>query len=76
MHTSLSLHYIDVQCINMFRALLAHPQEALHGRKIGGYCVQLWLGVGFRIREDCVFPYPETNPHLQQQIIATNFAPV
>jgi hypothetical protein len=23
----------------MFRALLAHPQEALYGRKIGGYCV-------------------------------------
>jgi hypothetical protein len=39
MHTSLSLHFIDVQCLDMFRALLARPQEALHGRRIGGYCV-------------------------------------
>jgi hypothetical protein len=23
----------------MFRALLAHPQEALHELRIGGYCV-------------------------------------
>jgi hypothetical protein len=23
----------------MFRALLAHPQDALHGRRIGEYCV-------------------------------------
>jgi hypothetical protein len=23
----------------MFGVLLAHPQEALHGRSIGGYCV-------------------------------------
>jgi hypothetical protein len=41
-HTSLSLHVTDVQCLDMFRALLAHPQEALHGRRIGGYCVQLY----------------------------------
>jgi hypothetical protein len=25
----------------MFRALLAHPQEAVHERRIGDYCVQL-----------------------------------
>jgi hypothetical protein len=41
MHTSLSLQFIDIQFFDMFWALLAHPQEALHGRKIGGYCVQL-----------------------------------
>jgi hypothetical protein len=41
MHTSLSLHFIDVQCLDMFRALLTYPQEALLGRRIGGYCVQL-----------------------------------
>jgi hypothetical protein len=26
-HTSLSLHFIKVQSLDMFRALLAHPQE-------------------------------------------------
>jgi hypothetical protein len=30
----------------MFRALLAHSQEALHGRRIGGYCVQ-FVDVGW-----------------------------
>jgi hypothetical protein len=39
MHTSLSLEFIDVQCRDMFRALLAHPQEALRERRIGDYCV-------------------------------------
>jgi hypothetical protein len=39
MHASLSLHFIDVQCLDMFWALLAHPQEALRERRIGGYCV-------------------------------------
>jgi hypothetical protein len=28
-HTSLSLHFIDVQCLDIFRAFLARPQEAL-----------------------------------------------
>jgi hypothetical protein len=32
-------HFIDVQCLDMFRALLAHPQEALHGHRIVDYCV-------------------------------------
>jgi hypothetical protein len=41
MHTSLSLHFIEVQCLDMFRAILAHPQETLHGRRFGGYCVRL-----------------------------------
>jgi hypothetical protein len=41
MRTSLSLHFIDVQYLDMFRVLLAHLQEALHGRRIGGYFVQL-----------------------------------
>jgi hypothetical protein len=52
MHTSLSLHFIDVQCLDMFRALLAHPQEALHGHRIGGYCEQLQVWVGLKILED------------------------
>jgi hypothetical protein len=41
MYTSLSLHFIDVQCLDMFRASLAHPQEAVHERRIGDYCVEL-----------------------------------
>jgi hypothetical protein len=32
MYTSLSLHFIDVHSLDMFRALLARPQEALHER--------------------------------------------
>jgi hypothetical protein len=39
MHTSLSLHFIKVQSLDMFRALLAHPQETLHERRFGDYCV-------------------------------------
>jgi hypothetical protein len=68
MHTSLSLHFIVVQCLDMFRALLAHPQEALRGRRIGGYFVQLYMWVGLRICE--VFLYPETNPHLPPELPA------
>jgi hypothetical protein len=34
MHTSLSLHFIAVQCLDMFRVLLAHPQEALNGAEL------------------------------------------
>jgi hypothetical protein len=41
MHTSLSLHFIAVQCLDMFRALLAHPRETLYERRTGDYCVQL-----------------------------------
>jgi hypothetical protein len=44
MHTSLSLHFIDVQCLDMFRALLAHPQEALHERRIGDLCAVVDVG--------------------------------
>jgi hypothetical protein len=49
MHTSLSLHFIDVQSLDMFRALLAHLQETLHERRFGDYCVQLQMWVGLRI---------------------------
>jgi hypothetical protein len=77
MHTSLSLHFIGVQYLDMFRALHAHPQEALNRRRIGGYCVQLSMWVGLSIWEDLeVFPYPETNPHLQLHNIATSSASV
>jgi hypothetical protein len=55
MQTSLSLHFIDVQCLDMFRALLAHHQEALYGRRFGGHCVLLWVWN---------LPYPETSPHV------------
>jgi hypothetical protein len=41
MHTSLSLHFIAVQCLDMFRALLAHRQKALYERRTRDYCVQL-----------------------------------
>jgi hypothetical protein len=40
MHASISLHFIGVQCLDMFRALLAHHQEALYERRIGDYDVQ------------------------------------
>jgi hypothetical protein len=33
------LHLIKVQSLDMFRALLAHRQEALHERRFGDYCV-------------------------------------
>jgi hypothetical protein len=39
MHTSLSPPFIDVQCLDTFRTLLAYPQDSLHGRRICGYCV-------------------------------------
>jgi hypothetical protein len=38
----------------MFRALLAHLQEALHERKFGGYCVRLQMWVGLGMWENCV----------------------
>jgi hypothetical protein len=43
MHTSLSLHFIDVRCLDMFRALLAHPQEARTGCL--KTCPKLFLGI-------------------------------
>jgi hypothetical protein len=39
-HTSL-LHFIVVQCVDRFGAVLAHPQEALHKRRIGVCFVRL-----------------------------------
>jgi hypothetical protein len=72
MHTSLSLHFIDVQYLDMFRALLAHPQEALPERRIGDCCVQLGWSQGMgRLPEKT---HPETNPHLQLHTIVTNSA--
>jgi hypothetical protein len=59
MHVSLSLHCINVQCREIFRALFARPQEALDERKIGDYCVQLQM-------------WAETNPQLQPHRIVTN----
>jgi hypothetical protein len=35
------LQFIKVQNLDMFRALLAHHQEALHERRIGDNCVRL-----------------------------------
>jgi hypothetical protein len=63
MHTSLSLHFIDYQCLDMFRASLAHPQEALHGRRIGGYYVQLYMWVGLTIWQ----VMPETCRDIEHQ---------
>jgi hypothetical protein len=76
MHTSLSLHFIDAQCLDVFRALLAHPQEALHERRIGDLCavVDVDWSQGMGRRKTAVFPYPETNPHLQLHTIVTNSA--
>jgi hypothetical protein len=39
-HTSL-FHFIEVHSLDMFRALLAHAQEALHKRRVGDCCVRL-----------------------------------
>jgi hypothetical protein len=42
----------------MFRALLDHLQEALHGRRFGYYCVLLLMCVGLGMWEDCsLFTY-------------------
>jgi hypothetical protein len=49
-HTSL-FHFIEVHTLDMFRALLAHPQEALHKRRVGD-CA----GAGLRMWEDCRLP--------------------
>jgi hypothetical protein len=37
--------FIKVQSLDMFRALLDHLQEALHERRIGGYCVRYRCGL-------------------------------
>jgi hypothetical protein len=44
MHTSLSLQFINVQCLDMFQALLAHPHESLHGRRWWLLCVVVDVG--------------------------------
>jgi hypothetical protein len=58
MHTSLSLHFTDVQCLDMFRALLTHHQEALHERGIDGYCVlkliSSWCTICIEYVEVCI----------------------
>jgi hypothetical protein len=41
----------------MFRALLAHLQEALYERRFGECCVQLYMWVGLRMWEDTVCVY-------------------
>jgi hypothetical protein len=43
-HASLSLHFIDVQCLDMFRAILAHPQEAIHGQNWWLLCAIVDVG--------------------------------
>jgi hypothetical protein len=37
--THFTFHFIMVHSLDMFRALLAHPQEALHKRRVGDCCV-------------------------------------
>jgi hypothetical protein len=36
-----TFHFIEVHSLDMFRTLLAHPQEALHKRRVGDCCVRL-----------------------------------
>jgi hypothetical protein len=39
-----NIHFIKTQSLDMLRASLAHPQEALHERSIGGCSVHgVWL---------------------------------
>jgi hypothetical protein len=38
-------HFITVQTLDMFGALLAHLQETLHERRFGDYCVRLCCGL-------------------------------
>jgi hypothetical protein len=35
------LHFINIQSLDVFRALLAHLQETLNERRFGDYCVRL-----------------------------------
>jgi hypothetical protein len=39
--THFTFHFIEVHGLDMFRALIAHPQEALHKRRVGDCCVRL-----------------------------------
>jgi hypothetical protein len=39
--THFTFHFIEFHSSDMFRALLAHPQEALHKRGVGDCCVLL-----------------------------------
>jgi hypothetical protein len=50
-HFHFHYHFIEDQSLDMFRALLAHLQEALHGRRFGGYCVRLYMCVGLGMWE-------------------------
>jgi hypothetical protein len=50
MHTSLSLHFIDVQCLDIFRALLAHPQVASNARKMSRH----WTSIKCSESEVCI----------------------
>jgi hypothetical protein len=56
MHTAFLLRFIDVQCLDMFRALLAHLQEALHGRRFDDLCAVVDVGW-------CQDVGRQTNPH-------------
>jgi hypothetical protein len=39
--THFTFHFIEVHSLDMFRAIFAHPQEALHKRRVGDCCVRL-----------------------------------
>jgi hypothetical protein len=39
--THFTFHFTVVHNLDMFRALLAHPQEALHKRRVGDRCVRV-----------------------------------
>jgi hypothetical protein len=39
--THATFHFIVAHSLDMFRELLAHPQEALHKRRVGDCCVRL-----------------------------------
>jgi hypothetical protein len=65
MHTSLSIHFIDVQCLDMFRALLVHPQEALHGSRTG---VQLTSTTAHNRHQVCVRVVPPEDEQVMPEI--------
>jgi hypothetical protein len=63
------LHFINVHSLNMYRALLAHLQETLHGRRFGDYCVCLEIWVGLGVWEGWVQPTTTTAHNSHQTCV-------
>jgi hypothetical protein len=69
-HFTFHLHFIKVQSLDMFRALLAHLQEALHERRFGDLCAVVDLGWSQDVGR-LPLRLKQTNPHLQPHTMFT-----